>query len=436
MKKLLGLQISVIVFIALLIVPISNSFAQEKPQNTTSLAKSSSISLKLVPDHGPAGTSFLVQGTVPVIYDHSGAFVTSPWESFFLSFDQEGDYKTTMKVPTNANPGTYSVKSTLEIIGYKNSNAKMTSEALFTVTGKVIPTTNSQVAKDQLPLPIKPAPVLKGSSETSTPSKTGTSSKGLTLPSTTSSSASNSGSSNQPQSIPKPVSKRADQNGNPVDSGDSFAVFKTVVGGDATPNEFKYTLILTGPSGTAQYSIGPTLGQGNPSETLPFDLDLPKGNTLSEGTFQIIETNPGDYTPTYSKGCSGSYANDGYYYTCSITNTKKVTNSVTSVVKGGPLPPQPTLPKTGQSTLPTNTGKLTLPTVPNTGKLTLPTVPNTGKLTLPTVPNTGKLTLPITPSKTIATIAPKIPSVHSCPPGSTVANGKCLSKGQVIALIQ
>lgn len=322
----------------------------------------------------------------------------------FISVGSDGSLKGQVTIPSDAQPGPYVIQI---------DSDGPTAKATFTVLKKSI----------VVPVPTTPASTLK-TTQTGTPNSNNPKTNGVkstvTSNGVTSSSTSNSGSSNQPQSIPKPISKRADQNGNPVDSGDSFAVFKTVVGGDATPNEFMYTLILTGPSGTAQYSIGPTLGQGNPSETPPFNLDLPKGNTLSEGTFQIIETNPGDYTPTYSKGCSGSYANDGYYYTCSITNTKKVTTSTVPIAKGGTPLPQPGITNTQPGkTLTTN--KSILPTPSNTGKLTIPTTPT--KSTLPTT------------TKSTGTLTPKTPIVSSCPAGSFAISGKCVSKGAVVAIL-
>lgn len=277
----------------------------------------------------------------------------------------------------------------------------------------------------------KTTPALQSSTDAKQTNPTSNISKKGTLGTgtVTSSSGANSGNPSNPAPSPPKITKRADENGKPMDSGASFSVFKTVVGGDAIPADFKYNLILTGPSGTAQYSIGPAQGQGNPSETLPFNLDLPKGNTLSEGSFQIVETNPGDYIPTYSKGCSGSYDNDGYFYTCSITNTKKVVPNTVSSVANGPKPPLPDQPTITPPVSSKTIGKTTLPTVSNTGKLTLPTTPSNtiGKSTSSSSSGSiiGKTTTSTPSSKTL----------QSCPKGAVAVNGYCVSKGKIVGTL-
>lgn len=190
-----------------------------------------------------------------------------------------------------------------------------------------------------------------------------------------------------------------------------FQVIKKVVGGTAQSKDFNFIITLSGPSGSATYSL-----QYYSLDSFVFYLNLPKGSTLSEGNYQITETNPGDYTPSYSKGCSGTYDVNGYWYTCVVTNTKKVVPSTTtSVAKGGTPPPQPGITH---------------------GKTTLPTTSNTGKLTLPITPIKPTITLPTTSGKSTGTITPKPPVVHSCPVGSILANGKCISKGKVVGVLQ
>lgn len=386
--------------------------SQTTPTNTATGGSSELPYITLDPTSGYPGTvvkikggNFVGEATLSV-----GGKVTAKSSDTNLNGDSiseqtDGSLSGVVTIPESAPPGPLPIQV---------DSSAPDAKAIFNVLKK--PTIVNA----------KTTPALQSSTDTTqTNSKSNALKKGTLGTGTVASSTSGANSNNpsNPAPSPPPIAKRSDENGKPMDSGASFSVFKTVVGGDAIPADFKFNLILTGSSGTAQYPIGPAQGQGNPSETLPFNLDLPKGNTLSEGSFQIVETNPGDYIPTYSKGCSGSYDNDGYFYTCSITNTKKVVPNTVSSVANGPKPPlpQPTITPPVSST----TGKST-PTV------TLPKT--TGKTTLPTTPS--KPTSLITPSKSTGTIVPKIPSVKSCPTGSFATSGKCISKGAVVAILQ
>gem|GEM_PF-3114302 len=388
--------------------------------------------IKLSPNAGPPGTTFTIYGTGFSV--GNSALVITPWAYGTEAEIEDHEFSTIGTVSSGAQPGTYTITATVV-----NGEASAT----FTVLAKKIPppTPTTPIAKGtgtQNPPPPPPPPPLP-------PGKTALGTGNVPTSGAVSGNPTNPPPPPQPPTPPNPVSKISGKT-----SGTNFQVIKTVVGGDASPGDFNFIVKLTGPSGNAQYSLNLEWIHW-PSAMYDFGLNLPKGNTLSEGSYQMLETNPGEYTATYSKGCSGSYDNDGYMYTCSVTNTKKVIpNTVTSVAKGGPPPPQPGIPKvTEKSTVPTvsNAGKLTLPTVsskttvqptlptvPSTGKLTLPTVPSTGKLTLPTVPSTGKLTLPTTPGKT--TVKPTLPTVHSCPTGSIAVNGNCVSKGKIVGFLQ
>lgn len=355
------------------------------PTSSSNGGGQSSSFFTINPTSGPPGTVVDLKGggfTGSILSVFMGG---TRLDSATIHSTGDGSISGSVTIPNSAQPGpiTISVES-----------SDFTGIAVFTVTGKKVTTTS-------------PTSTLKGTQGTSQPNnpslpinKKGT----LGTGGATSSSGTNSGAPNSPQPAPSPVSKMSGKT-----SGARFQVIKTVVGGDASPGDFNFIVKLTGPSGSAQYPLNLEWIMW-PSAMYDFGLNLPKGNTLSEGNYQMLEMNPGEYTATYSKGCSGSYDNAGYLYTCSVTNTKKVIpNTVASVAKGPKVPlPQPTI--------------------------TPPVSSKTTKSTLSTVPNTGKLTLPTT-SKSTGTIS-KPPTVHSCPTGSVVVNGNCVSKGKIVGILQ
>jgi len=368
--------------------------------------------IKLSPNEGPPGTTFTISGTGFSV--GSSALVITPWAYGTEAEIEDHEFTEIATVSSGAQPGTYTVTATVV-----NGEASAT----FTVIAKKIPppTPTTPVAKgtgtpNPPPPPPPPLPPGKTALGTGNTPTSGAVSGNPTNPPPP--------PPPQPPIPPNPVSKISGKT-----SGAKFQVIKTVVGGDASPGDFNFIVKLTGPSGNAQYSLNLEWIHW-PSAMYDFGLNLPKGNTLSEGSYQMLETNPGEYTATYSKGCSGSYANDGYMYTCSVTNTKKVIPNTVSSVANGPKPPLP------QPVLPKVTEKSTVPTVSNAGKLTLPTTSSktTVTPTLPTVPSTGKLTLPTTPSKT--TVKPTPPTLHSCPAGSIAVNGNCVSKGKIVGFLQ
>ena len=157
--------------------------------------------------------------------------------------------------------------------------------------------------------------------------------------------------------------------GKPEESGATFRIIKSVEGGDASPTDFSFTITLTGPQGSAQYSPtlnhGETSGRDYQSAVSDFNIDLPQGNTLSEGSYQVTETNPGDYTPEYSRGCSGTYGNDGYMYWCFVTNVKvgEISEDEVRAVKNNPTPTSLPQPNNSNKTLPVTTSSTTSKTM-------------------------------------------------------------------------
>ena len=397
-KKFLFTIISLVILVSSLssVSFIHSVFAQDEGATFTG-------HIKLSPNEGPPGTGFTIYGTGFSV--GSTALVMSPWDHGTEVAIDDHEFSTFTEVSPDAQPGTYTITATTI-----NGEASAT----FTVVGKKIPpptppTPTAKGTGTPNPPPPPPPPPPPGKTAVGTGN-------------TPTSGAVSSNPTNPPP--PPPPPPKPPKSSHPItkspgsNSGASFQVIKKVVGGNDDPTAFNFNIILTGPSGTAQYSLELEWGTGDAAGS-GYYLNLPKGNTLSEGNYQIVETNPMGYTPTYSKGCSGAYDNDGYTYTCSVTNTKKVIPSTTSVTRNGPPPPLPGIPK--------GTGKSTLPNVSNTGKLTLPTTPSKG---------TGKLTLPTTPGKSTGPIIPKPPVVHSCPAGSIVANGKCVAKGKVVGTLQ
>lgn len=399
--------------VLLLIIPASPSFAQDVGKYTTA------TTINIVPSSGPPGDTFYVYVTGL----ESGSIVVaqSPWGSDKKTVGDSEAAKLTLTVSEDAAPGQYTIKvNGVRAIIYSS----VTLQGTFTVTKKTVTESNTVNGYTGTQPPNPPPPPPNGTNN----GKSATAGTGTT---NTAGSNSNGGSQPPPPPPPpppKPTSVPASQTiyKGDSDTGAKFYAEKTVEGGDASPSDFDFQVILTGPSGTATYQLN--LGARNSySAESSFSLNLPQGNTLDAGNYQIVETNPMGYTPVYDKGCSGSYDNNGYEYFCHVTNVKKVTtNTIPAVTRTGPLPPTPSVTGKTHSTTSSNTGKISIPTS-NTGK-TLPTIP--GKVATPTIgknptPSTGKVTLPTT-SKTVT----------SCPQGTILVNGQCVVKGKVVGATQ
>lgn len=378
--------------------------------------------LYLDPSIGPAGYGFYAR-----CFDfkpNTDVFIHFEGGSYTTETGSDGGCAVELATSPDDPPGQYPV--TADTMG-----GILTAD--FTVIGKKVvptpsPTPGVTVGNPPSPPPPPPPPL---------PPKTGAAAGTGTTPSAGTSSS--SGGTTPPPQPPQPPtppnstppsSNSASSQHPPVGGGGghgaSFEIVKTVVGGDASPTEFNFQIILTGPQGSATYQSEFTYLDGNLGAHSNFNLNLPQGNTLSEGNFQVVETNPMGYTVSYSNGCSGTYDNNGYIYHCYVTNTKKVTtNTIPAVTLRGPPPPQPVVPG---STTPSNTvgssntGKVSVSTVPSTGKINLPITPSTGKVT---TPSSGKITLPTSSSK-----------VQSCPAGSVMINHMCFSKGKVVGALQ
>lgn len=105
-----------------------------------------------------------------------------------------------------------------------------------------------------------------------------------------------------------------------------LTVIKNVNGGPAIPGNFNIKVNI---DGTEQEFPG----AGNPGTTL---------TGLANGAaYSVVETNPGDYLPSYDAGCVGTIVG-GQTQTCTITNTYNPQNgtlTVKKVVVGGSLQP-------------------------------------------------------------------------------------------------
>ena len=349
--------------------------------------------LYLSPSSGPAGSYTTVTGYgFQSREDVTIKFYTLPESS--TTVDSDGGFQVKIQVPPSSRPGTYPV-----IADDATSNKQLASSP-FTVIGTSI-SPKTMTGKTGL-APNTPSSGSFINNGTKNEKSTLVLGSGTTPGANSQGSGSQNQSPNQsPNPLGNPITKRP--TGKSQDSGTTFQVIKTVSGGTAKPSDFDFVVTLTGSAGSAKYNIDvDASGKGQ------FNLDLPQGNALDHGSYAITEADSLGYTVTYSKGCTGTYENDGYMYTCYITNAKKTTtNTVPAVTKTGPLPPQPAVPSS----------KTTLPTIP--GKVTTPTI---GKN--PT-PGTGKITLPPTSNK-----------VTSCPAGTILVNGQCVAKGKVIGALQ